>query len=51
VLVPRRTTFYGAIEVWVRDASGAIVGFSLSADVQGEAVQERSGVYTAGSDS
>ena len=28
VLVPRRRTFYGAKEVWVRDASGAIVGYA-----------------------
>ena len=28
VLVPRRTTFYGADEVWVRDPTGAIVGFA-----------------------
>jgi hypothetical protein len=28
VLVPRRTTFYGAEEVWVRDAAGTIVGFA-----------------------
>jgi uncharacterized glyoxalase superfamily protein PhnB len=28
VLVPRRTTFYGAEEIWVRDPTGAIVGFA-----------------------
>jgi len=30
VLVPRRRTFYGTLEVWVRDRSGAIVGYSQS---------------------
>jgi uncharacterized glyoxalase superfamily protein PhnB len=28
VLVPRRTTFYGAEEVWVKDPTGAIVGLA-----------------------
>jgi uncharacterized glyoxalase superfamily protein PhnB len=28
VLVPRRTTFYGADEVWVKDPTGAIVGLA-----------------------
>jgi uncharacterized glyoxalase superfamily protein PhnB len=28
VLIPRRTTFYGAEEIWVRDPTGAIVGFA-----------------------
>jgi uncharacterized glyoxalase superfamily protein PhnB len=28
VLVPRRTTFYGADEVWVKDPTGTIVGFA-----------------------
>ncbi len=28
VLVPRRTTFYGAEEVWVRDPNGAVVGLA-----------------------
>ncbi len=28
VLVPRRTTFYGADEIWVLDPTGAIVGFA-----------------------
>ena len=28
VLVPRRTTFYGADEVWVLDPAGTIVGFA-----------------------
>ena len=28
VLVPRRKTFYGADEVWVRDPGGAVVGFA-----------------------
>jgi uncharacterized glyoxalase superfamily protein PhnB len=28
VLVPRRTTFYGAEEIWVRDPSGAVVGLA-----------------------
>jgi uncharacterized glyoxalase superfamily protein PhnB len=28
VLVPRRTTFYGAEEIWVRDPSGAVVAFA-----------------------
>jgi uncharacterized glyoxalase superfamily protein PhnB len=28
ILVPRRTTFYGADEVWVRDPTGAVVGFA-----------------------
>jgi uncharacterized glyoxalase superfamily protein PhnB len=50
VLVPRRTTFYGAIEVGVRDRSGAIVGFSQSADGQGEAAHETSGVGPAGTE-
>ena len=28
ILVPRRTTFYGADEIWVREPTGAIVGFA-----------------------
>jgi uncharacterized glyoxalase superfamily protein PhnB len=28
VLVPRRTTFYGADEIWLRDPSGAVVGLA-----------------------
>lgn len=28
VLVPLRETFYGAREIWIRDASGNITGFS-----------------------
>jgi uncharacterized glyoxalase superfamily protein PhnB len=28
LLVPRRTTFYGAEEIWVREPSGAVVGFA-----------------------
>jgi uncharacterized glyoxalase superfamily protein PhnB len=28
VLIPRRTTFYGAEEIWVRDPTGAIIGFA-----------------------
>ena len=28
VLVPRRKTFYGADEIWVRDPGGAIIGFA-----------------------
>ncbi|MGD0679915.1 MAG: VOC family protein [Polyangiaceae bacterium] len=28
VLVPRRRTFYGADEIWVRDLSGTIIGFA-----------------------
>jgi uncharacterized glyoxalase superfamily protein PhnB len=28
VLVPRRTTFYGADEIWVRDPAGVVVGFA-----------------------
>jgi uncharacterized glyoxalase superfamily protein PhnB len=28
VVVPRRKTFYGADEIWVRDPSGTILGFA-----------------------
>jgi uncharacterized glyoxalase superfamily protein PhnB len=28
VVVPRRKTFYGADEIWVRDPSGTIIGFA-----------------------
>jgi uncharacterized glyoxalase superfamily protein PhnB len=28
IAVPRRTTFYGADEVWVRDPAGNVVGFA-----------------------
>jgi catechol 2,3-dioxygenase-like lactoylglutathione lyase family enzyme len=28
VAVPRRTTFYGADEIWVRDPAGNLVGFA-----------------------
>jgi uncharacterized glyoxalase superfamily protein PhnB len=28
VVVPRRKTFYGADEIWVRDRSGIIIGFA-----------------------
>ena len=28
VLVPRRRTFYGADEIWVRDPNGAVVGLA-----------------------
>jgi hypothetical protein len=28
IAVPRRTTFYGADEVWVRDPAGTVVGFA-----------------------
>lgn len=28
VLVPERTTFYGAKEIWVRDPAGGVVGFA-----------------------
>jgi uncharacterized glyoxalase superfamily protein PhnB len=28
VVVPRRKTFYGADEIWVRDRSGTIIGFA-----------------------
>jgi hypothetical protein len=31
ILVPRRTTFYGADEVWVRAPGGTVVGFSAPA--------------------
>jgi hypothetical protein len=30
IVVPRRTTFYGADEVWVRDPAGNLVGFAAS---------------------
>jgi uncharacterized glyoxalase superfamily protein PhnB len=30
IVVPRRTTFYGADEIWVRDPAGTVVGFSAS---------------------
>lgn len=30
VLVARRKTFYGADEIWVRDASGTVIGFAQS---------------------
>jgi uncharacterized glyoxalase superfamily protein PhnB len=29
VLIARRTTFYGATEAWVRDRSGAWIGFAV----------------------
>jgi len=28
ILVPRRKTFYGAEEIWVKDAAGTVVGFA-----------------------
>jgi hypothetical protein len=28
ILVPRRRTFYGADEIWIREPSGSIVGFA-----------------------
>lgn len=28
ILVPERTTFYGAREIWVRDPAGVVVGFA-----------------------
>lgn len=28
VLIPRRKTFYGSLEVWAKDASGKIIGFA-----------------------
>ena len=28
VIVPKRTTFYGAHEIWVRDPTGAILAFA-----------------------
>jgi catechol 2,3-dioxygenase-like lactoylglutathione lyase family enzyme len=31
IAVPRRTTFYGADEVWVRDPAGNLVGFAAFA--------------------
>jgi catechol 2,3-dioxygenase-like lactoylglutathione lyase family enzyme len=30
IVVPRRTTFYGADEVWVRDPAGNLVGFAAA---------------------
>jgi catechol 2,3-dioxygenase-like lactoylglutathione lyase family enzyme len=30
IVVPRRTTFYGADEVWVRDPAGHLVGFAAA---------------------
>jgi uncharacterized glyoxalase superfamily protein PhnB len=30
VIVPRRTTFYGADEIWVRDPAGVVIGFAQS---------------------
>ena len=29
IVMPRRTTFYGATEAWVRDRSGAWIGFAV----------------------
>lgn len=31
LLVPRRTTFYGADEIWVRAANGTIIGYAQPA--------------------
>lgn len=31
VIVPRRTTFYGADEIWVREPGGNVVGFAAHA--------------------
>lgn len=28
IVVPRRKTFYGAFEIWAKDASGKIIGFA-----------------------
>lgn len=32
VVVPRRTTFYGAHEIFVQDSAGTVVGFSVHQD-------------------
>ena len=32
IIVPRRKTFYGALEVWAKDASGKIIGFAQKAE-------------------
>ncbi len=32
VLIPRRKTFYGSLEVWAKDASGKIIGFAQKSD-------------------
>lgn len=29
VVIPDRTTFYGARETWVRDPAGTLVGFAV----------------------
>ena len=34
LLVPRRTTFYGADEIWVRAANGTIVGYAQASTGQ-----------------
>jgi hypothetical protein len=28
ILIPKRKTFYGALEVWAKDSSGKIIGFA-----------------------
>lgn len=35
VLVPRRTTFYGSEEIWVREPGGNVVGFAEFGDTGG----------------
>jgi len=35
IIVPRRKTFYGALEVWAKDTSGKIIGFAQKAEELG----------------
>jgi len=33
ILIPKRKTFYGSIEIWAKDSSGKIIGFAQKVDM------------------